>query len=89
MESDCLQVVQAINAMHTNTTEFGSLIDLCRKLLCLSKYCMISYVRRQANRVVHELAQATSFIASPHNYNYCLPCIETIYLIFFVKLFSG
>jgi hypothetical protein len=37
VESDCLQVVQANNSMHTNTTEFGSLIGLCDKLLCLSK----------------------------------------------------
>jgi ribonuclease HI len=79
VESDCLQVVQAINSMHINATEFGSLIDICRKLLCLGKNCRVSYVRRQANRVAHELAQATCFIANTLQfYNYCPPCIETI-----------
>jgi hypothetical protein len=29
VESDCLQVVQTINSMHTNNIEFGSLIDVC------------------------------------------------------------
>jgi hypothetical protein len=64
--------------MHTNTTEFGSLIGLCDKLLCLSKNWRISNGMRQANQIAHELAQATRFIASPQFYNYCLPCIETI-----------
>jgi hypothetical protein len=36
VESDYLQVVQVINSMHNNT-EFGSLIGICCKLLCLRK----------------------------------------------------
>jgi hypothetical protein len=78
VESDCLQVVQASNSMHTNTIEFGSLIGLCRKLLCLSKNWRVDYVIRQANRVARELAQTTRFIINLQSYNYCLPCIETI-----------
>jgi hypothetical protein len=54
------------------------LIDIFRKLLCLSKNCMTSYVRRQENRVAHELAQATRIIVIPQSYNYCLSCIEII-----------
>jgi ribonuclease HI len=79
LESDCLNVVQAINARHwNNKTEFGSIISVCRDLLVLNNNCKVSYVQRQANRVAHELAQATRFIASPQIYNYCPPCIESI-----------
>jgi hypothetical protein len=38
-ESDYLQVVQIINSMHINNIEFGSLIDIYRKLLYLNKNC--------------------------------------------------
>jgi hypothetical protein len=38
-ESDYLQVVQVINSMHINNIEFGSLIDIYRKLLYLYKNC--------------------------------------------------
>jgi ribonuclease HI len=76
LESDCLQVVQAINRQQNNTSEFGIIIDMCRSLLVTNNNWKVSYVRRQANRVAHELAQATRFIASHHIYNYCPPCIE-------------
>jgi hypothetical protein len=33
---------------------------------------------KQANRVAHELAQATRFINSPQFYNFYPPYIETI-----------
>jgi ribonuclease HI len=76
LESDCLQVVQAINKQQHNNSEFGIIIDMCRSLLVTKNNWKVSYVRRQANRVAHELAQATRFIASHHIYNYCPPCIE-------------
>jgi hypothetical protein len=43
VESDHLQVVQAINPMHTNT-DFGSLIGICRKFIGLSNNCKVNYV---------------------------------------------
>jgi hypothetical protein len=54
-----------------NDTEFGNIIDECRKLLAC-------YVRRQANRVTNELAQATRFTANPQVFNYCPPYVELI-----------
>jgi ribonuclease HI len=69
VESDCLQAVQAINSRHKNNTEFGNIIVMCRNLLSLNNNCKVSYVRRQVNRVVHDLAQATCFIASHQVYN--------------------
>jgi hypothetical protein len=61
-----------------NMTEFGSIINLCHSLLVENDDWKINYVRRQANRVAHALAQATRFTASPKVYNYCPPCIEPI-----------
>jgi hypothetical protein len=78
LESDCLQVVQAINRQQNNTSEFGIIIDMCRSLLVTNNNWKVSYVRRQSNRVAHELAQATRFIASHQIYNFCPPCIEPL-----------
>jgi DNA primase large subunit len=78
IEVDCLQVVQAINNKLRNNNEFGIIIELCRSLLNMIQNCNVSYVRRQANRVAHELAQATRFNASPQVFEYCPPCIKTI-----------
>jgi ribonuclease HI len=77
VESDCLQAVQAINSRHANNTEFGSIIVMCRSLLSLRNNCKVSYVRRQANRVAHSLAQAARLTAGHQIYNYCPPCITT------------
>jgi hypothetical protein len=78
IETNCLHVVQSLNKRSNNTTEFGNIIASCCTLLDLNQNCKVSYVRRQANRVAHELAQATRFIASPQFYDYCPPYIETI-----------
>jgi hypothetical protein len=59
-------------------TEFGITIELCRSLLNMIQSCKVGYVRRQANRVAHELAQTTRFNVSPQIFEYCPPRIETI-----------
>jgi hypothetical protein len=33
IESDCLQVVQSINAEPTNYSELDSIVDMCRRML--------------------------------------------------------
>jgi hypothetical protein len=38
----------------------------------------VIYIRRQVNRVTHELAQVAHFFVSSHTYDYCPPCIEYI-----------
>jgi hypothetical protein len=57
-------------------TEFGIIIETCRNLLLYFEHCKVSYVRRQANRVTHDLAQAARFNASHQVFDYCPPCIE-------------
>jgi hypothetical protein len=58
--------------------EFGAIIDQCRSIINLYENYRVSYVRRQANQVAHELAQASRFIVSPQILNICPPCIEFI-----------
>jgi hypothetical protein len=50
-------VVQIINTASRNDNEFGVIIELCRSLLNLIKNSKLSYIRRQVNRVTHDLAQ--------------------------------
>jgi hypothetical protein len=80
IESDCLQVVQSIIAKHTNYTEVGSIIDMCRQMLVTNNNWKVSYVRRQTNRIAYEIARTTRFIANPQFYNYCPSYIEPIVL---------
>ncbi|PNX90774.1 60S ribosomal protein l23, partial [Trifolium pratense] len=77
IETDCLQVVQALRSRQKNNTEFGAIIECCRSLVNLYENCDISYVRRQANRVAHDLAQASRFIANLQVLNSCPSCIES------------
>jgi hypothetical protein len=77
IETDWLQVVQAIRSRQKNNTEFGTIIDCCRRILNLYENCSLTYVRRQANRVAHDLAQASRFIAYLQVLNSCPSCIET------------
>jgi hypothetical protein len=71
IETDCIQVAQAIHTRHVNITEFENAIDLCHNLLNENDHCKVSYIRRQVNRVTQTLAQTTHFTASPQVYNYC------------------
>ncbi|MCH79748.1 hypothetical protein A2U01_0000504 [Trifolium medium] len=71
---DCLQVVQAFQSKQKNYTEFGAIIDRCRSLVNVYENCRISNVRRQANRVARDYAQASRFIVSPQVLNTCPSC---------------
>jgi hypothetical protein len=71
-----MQVVNYLNNKCHDSTEFGIIIETCRNLLTYFEHCKVSYVRRQANRVAHDLAQAARFNASRQVFNYCPPCIE-------------
>jgi hypothetical protein len=77
IETDCIQVVQGVEGKVRNNREFGVIIDKCKSLLCHFQNCRVSYVRRQANRVAHELAQAARLYVSPQVFESCPPCIET------------
>ncbi|PNX74129.1 hypothetical protein L195_g030044 [Trifolium pratense] len=65
IETDCLRVVQTLQSKQKNYTEFAKIIDQCWSIVNSHQNYSISYVRRQANRVARDLAQASHFIASP------------------------
>jgi hypothetical protein len=55
-KSDCMQIVQAINNEQTNHSELESIIEFFHSMLVINNNRKISYVKRQTNRVTHNLA---------------------------------
>jgi ribonuclease HI len=70
LETDCLQVIQALQSKSRNNIEFGIVINLCHSLLNSNMNCKASHIRRQANRVTHSLAQETRLSASHQTFNH-------------------
>jgi ribonuclease HI len=56
LETDCLQIIQALQSKSRNNTEFGIVINLCCSMLNLNLNYKVNHVRRQTNRVAHNLA---------------------------------
>jgi hypothetical protein len=69
-------VAQALGNNAKNNSEFGVVIELGKSQLNLNKN-WVSYVKRQANRVAHDLAHTTRFTVSFQVYNYYPPYIKT------------
>jgi hypothetical protein len=51
-----MQIVQAINNEQTNHSELESIIEFFHSMLVINNNRKISYVKRQTNRVTHNLA---------------------------------
>lgn len=68
IESDSLLSVMAINKNSKNYLELGSLIQHCRTILQAREGISVSYVRKRANKLAHEMAkipcEPSSFIVS-------------------------
>ena len=61
--------------------ELGTLLSNCSSLLISNANYNIAYVRRQANRVAHNLARASLFQSSPSvRHFYPSGCISSIIL---------
>jgi hypothetical protein len=71
-------VIQATNNKLRNNIVFDVIIELCRILLNVIQNCKVNYVRRQVNRVIHELAQETHFNVSLQIFYYYPLCIDFI-----------
>jgi ribonuclease HI len=81
IEMDCLQVIQSLKGKQSHDSEFGSIIKCCKHLLDSSQNCKVSHIRRQANRVAHELAHVARVSANHQVFDYCPSCIKNIILI--------
>jgi hypothetical protein len=67
------------DCLHAN--ELGTLLSTCSSLLISNANYNIAYVRRQANKIAHNLASASLFQSSPsvHHF-YPHGCISSIIL---------
>ncbi|XP_074374501.1 uncharacterized protein LOC141714903 [Apium graveolens] len=65
VETDSLQVVQAIRSSITSSSYWGRVVDECRSLLVSlkAKNVLLRFVKRSANRVSHYLARYSCSIA--------------------------
>jgi len=78
-ELDAKKVVDYYNGGHNNISEFGAIIDKCKRC-CFSCFenSKVEFRRRQANDVAHTLAREVTFLSSPHVFNDVPLCIETL-----------
>jgi len=72
--------VNDVLSNNTYVNELGSLLSSCRALLFSNASYALAYVRRQANRVAHNLAQTSILHASPSIFNHPPHCIDSIIL---------
>jgi ribonuclease HI len=77
-ELDCKIVVDDVNKMSINQSEYGSIIQNCRTLLHHYNNFIVVFARRQANGSAHALARAALSHASRSTFNVIPNCIATI-----------
>ncbi|XP_024630723.1 uncharacterized protein [Medicago truncatula] len=65
-ETDSRTLVDVIKSNATPQNEFGDLIIQCRSFLNSNPDFVVSYIRRQANKVAHNIAIASLSHPSPH-----------------------
>jgi hypothetical protein len=73
-ESDCQTVVNAITNGDAYVKEFGAVLISCRSLFSSNACYNLSFIRRQANRVAHNLVRA------------CIVLVSFIILLIVLKL---
>lgn len=75
-ELEAKRVVDHFNIGNNDISEFGVIIDDCRKR-CNSYFrnSKVEFCRRQANEVAYNLAREATFLASPHDFNGVPSCI--------------
>ncbi|XP_062112468.1 uncharacterized protein LOC133823623 [Humulus lupulus] len=61
LESDCLNVVNAIKSTSCMVSPYGLLIQECKQLLSKLNDVCVMFVKRSANKVAHNLARAACF----------------------------
>ncbi|CAN0877067.1 hypothetical protein LINGRAHAP2_LOCUS11658, partial [Linum grandiflorum] len=61
-ESDCQELVNAINNPPEDQTEFGTLVQLCGTKLQLQPYNKVLFVRRNGNKFTHKLARRSCLL---------------------------
>lgn len=76
VESDCTNVVSAINGSSVLPSQVGIVIDDCRSLLASLTNVKVTLTQRIANCVAHDLARACDSISGLHIWGFNPPsCI--------------
>lgn len=65
IESDCLQVIQAIRCSFSNLSYLGKMVQECKQLMneLKDRSVVLRFVKRSANRVSHYLARYSCLVA--------------------------
>jgi len=82
VEVDCKQMVDDITKGLNTNSIFGAILDIGKTSLSIYQNFKISFIRRQANSVIHLLARASLFNVSPHVYDHMSSCIKTVIFIY-------
>jgi ribonuclease HI len=82
-ESDCRLLVDTIDSNSTPHNEFGDIISRCKDLLSSRNNFIVSYVRRQANKVVRNIVRASLSHHNPHIFHDVPSCL---YLLLFNEM---
>ena len=82
-ETDSKILSDVIATTTTPINEFGDLVTQCRSLLLNRPDFVVSYVRRQTNRVAHSIARASLSHPSPHIFHHVTP---TLYPLIFNEM---
>lgn len=62
-ETDCQQVVHAIQAHGVDLSEFGSTIATCKSILVNHSHFVVEFVRKQMNMNAHTLGRPYLILA--------------------------
>ncbi|CAN1243813.1 hypothetical protein LINPERPRIM_LOCUS5837 [Linum perenne] len=65
VETDCRTVQQALGRQDQDNTEFGRIIEECRRLLACQPLCKVVFVRRECNRVADAIAKQSVHLTNP------------------------
>ncbi|KAK7840018.1 hypothetical protein CFP56_017232 [Quercus suber] len=63
IKGDCLRIVQALQASNRCYTLYGHIIDETKRLACLLRRCHFQHVKRDGNRLAHDLARRAALAA--------------------------
>jgi len=65
-ETDSKILVDLLKSTNPPINEIGDLVSECKTLLLSNPDYVVSFVRKQANKVAHSIARATLSHPSPH-----------------------
>lgn len=73
VETDCLQVFQALVEEFSGPNGFGLIVDECRALAKSLGEVQFSFVRRSTNLAAHSVARAVGSMSGPQEWNFVPP----------------